>query len=136
MSKHNGLYGTALVFFTVLRKSPSLTEREVEEAHAAVRQTQKDAEGPSKGCGKYDDYAAKERAHIGKYTAEHGPAKGVHHCSKLLGRQFPERTARRLWSEYLQELKKAVHEYADDCTPVIQSLPKGSGKAFAPWRRA
>lgn len=86
------------------KKFPSLTEKEVKEATAGIRQALKDAE--SKGRGKYNQYTAKERAQIGKYAAEHGPARAVRHCSKLLGRQVPETTARRLKSEHLQALKK------------------------------
>ena len=48
------------------------------------------------GRGKYNAYTAQERARIGKYAAEHSPAKTVRHCSKLLGRPVPETTARRL----------------------------------------
>ena len=35
------------------------------------------------GHGMYNAYTAQERAKIGKYAAEHGPAKTVRHCSKL-----------------------------------------------------
>ena len=98
----------------------SLTEKEVEEATSGIRQALKDAE--SKGCGKYNDFTVKERAQIGKYATEHGPARAVRHCSKLLGRQVPETTARRLKSEYLQALKRKERECADDHA-VVQSLP-------------
>ncbi len=66
------------------KKVPSLTENELKEANAAVKQLQEGGDESGKR-GKYNDYTAEERAQIGKYAAEHGPAKAVRHCSKLLG---------------------------------------------------
>ena len=113
------------------KKVPSLTEKEVTEANAGVMQAQKEAETGTSGRarGKYNKYTAEERAQIGKYAAEYGPAKAVRHCSKLLGRQVPQTTARRLKSEYLQELRTMVHKCADDHAPVIGCLPtKAQGR--------
>ena len=53
----------------------------------------------SRSRGKYNDYTSKERALIGKYAAENGPAKATRHFSQLLGRKVPETTARRLKSD-------------------------------------
>lgn len=76
-------------------------DKEIEEANAGVRQAQKDVHTEGKGCSKYNDYMVTERAQIGRYTAEHGPAKAVRQCSKLLGRRISETTARTFRSEYV-----------------------------------
>ena len=67
-----------------LRKSP-------------LRQTSRKNERRSEACarrrylgfgrGKYNEYTPEERAQIGKFAAEHGPAKAVRHFSKLLSRK-------------------------------------------------
>ena len=111
------------------KKVSSLTEKEVKEVNAGIAQAQEEAETVASGRGKYNAYTAQERARIGKYAAEHGPAKAVRHCSKLLGRPVPETTARRLRSVYLQELKTMVCKCADDHAPVVDYLPtKAQGR--------
>ena len=62
-------------------------------------------EEDTSGRGKYNEYMPEEGAQIGKFAAEHGPAKAVRHFSKLLSRKVPETTARRLKAEYLLKLK-------------------------------
>ena len=62
------------------KKVSSFTEKKLKEVNTGILQ---DAEGSSKGFGRYE-FTVKERAQIGKYAAEHGPAKAVHHCSKVL----------------------------------------------------
>lgn len=82
-------------------KVPSLSEEEVHRVNEDVKRTMEQDETSKKGRGKYNDYTAKERAQIGKYAAENGPARAVRHFSSILDRKLPETTARRLKSEYL-----------------------------------
>ena len=65
---------------TLPAKVPSLSEKELERTNADVKQV---LEGDNKGRGKYNEYTSEVRAQIGKYAAEHGPAKAVRHFSKL-----------------------------------------------------
>ena len=54
---------------SLLKKVPSLTEREVKEANTGVMQAQKEAETGASGKvhGKHNEYTAEERAQIGHY---------------------------------------------------------------------
>ena len=76
------------------------------------------------GRGQYNVYTAKERAQIGKYAAENGPAAAVMHFSKALSRNLPETTARRLKAEYLATLKSAAAEDGKKAAVQVISLPK------------
>ena len=77
-----------------------------------------------KGREQYNVYTAKERAQIGKYAAENGPAAAVRHFSKSLSRNLPETTARRLKAEYLATLKSAAAEGGKKAAVQVVSLPK------------
>ena len=99
-------------FFALFAKEICLPHREGgKKANAGVMQAQKEAETGASGKvrGKYNECTAEERAQIGKYAAEHGPAKAVRHCSKLFGRQVPETTARRLKFKYTCSNQIACH---------------------------
>ena len=76
---------------------------------------------------KYNEYTAEERAKIGKYAAENGPARAVRHFSTIMTRKLPESTARRLESEYLVEMKALIKKTTDkelDSLPRVLALPK------------
>ena len=57
-------------------KVPSLSDKQVEKTNAEVKCAQ---EEDISGRGKYNEYTPEERAQIGKFAAEHGPAKAVRH---------------------------------------------------------
>ena len=80
--------------------------------------------------GKYNEYTAEERAHIGKFVAENGPAKAVRHFSDG---KLPESTARRFKLEYLSALKDKVSDHENgvfgDTPPEVTVLPtKAQGR--------
>ena len=93
---------------------------EMKPSQAALTQL----ETPEKGRGQYNVYTAKERAQIGKYAAENGPASAVRHFSKVLGRNLPETTARRLKAEYLVVLKSVAAKGGEKGAVHVASLPK------------
>ena len=75
-----------------------------------------------KGREKYNEYTPEERAMIGKYATENGPARTIHHFSD---RKLPETTARRLKSKYLLVMKSQIKESKVDGTvPQVSSLSK------------
>ena len=61
-----------------------VSDKQVEITNAEVKRAQ---EEDASGRGKYGEYTPEERAQIGKFAAEHGPAKAVRHFSKLLSRK-------------------------------------------------
>ena len=65
-------------------KVPSLSDKQVEKTNVEVKRAQ---EEDTSGRGKYNEYTPEERAQIGKFAAEHGPAKAVRHFSKLSSRK-------------------------------------------------
>ena len=65
--------------------------------------------------GSYMGYTPKERAKIGRYTAENSPARATRHLA------VPE-TITILKSEYRQKLKAMQH--AENTTVMVKSLPK------------
>ena len=85
----------------------SMSRKQVLEVNKIVAGVCKKKEAASSGRGKYNEYTAEERARIGKYAAENGPARAVRHFSHLLGRTIPETTARRLKAEYLASVRSA-----------------------------
>ena len=62
---------------------PLLSEEEVRRMNEEVKRDSK-------------DYTAEERAKIGKYAAENGPARAVRHFSKVLDRKLPKRENRQI----------------------------------------
>ena len=87
-----------------------------------VKHSMEQGESSKGGRGKYNEYTEEERAMIGKYAAENGPARAVRYFSD---RKLPETTARRLKSEYLLAMKtqlKGCKE--DDTVPQVSSLSK------------
>ena len=99
-------------------KVPGLTEEEVERANEEVKRV---IEQKSGRRAKYNDYTPQQRANIGKYAAEHGPTRASHYFTKVLGKDVPESTVRRLRKEYLQKLKLTDNE-----DPQVVTLPKHS----------
>ena len=101
----------------------SLSAKDVQRVNEDVKRAK--LEKPEKGRGHYNIYTAKERAQIGKFAAENGPASAVRHFSKTLGRNLPE-TARRLKAEYLVALKSEATECGKKGSGAVQvaSLPK------------
>ena len=81
-------------------------------------------ETPEKGRGQYNVNTAKERAQIDKYAAESGPASAVRHFSKVLGRNLPKTTARRLKAEYLAARKSVAAKAGKEAAVQVASLPK------------
>ena len=79
------------------KPQPSLTKVEKELVNDFVKESElKKGHKVTK-----HEYTPKERAAIGKYTAENGPSKACKHFTKELGRRIPESTARKLRDEYL-----------------------------------
>ena len=66
-------------------KVPSLSDKQVEKTNAEVKRAQ---EEDTSGRGKHNEYTPEEKAQIGKFAAEHGPAKAARHFSKLLSSKF------------------------------------------------
>ena len=66
-------------------KVPSLSDKQVEKTNAKVMKRVQEED--TSGRGKYNEYTSEERVQIGKFAAEHGPAKAVRHFSKLLSRK-------------------------------------------------
>ena len=108
-------------------KVSSLTCKQVEQANANVKEEYSSRQDRH---GRYSEYMDRERASIGKYTAENGPAKAVQHFSRLLDRTIPETTVQRFKSEYLLRLKTMIHECTDEsAVPAVTSLPtKAQGR--------
>ena len=82
----------------------------------SARENAKAGQKRSATRGTYTSYTPKERAKIGRYATENGPARASRHFS------VPETTARRLKSEYLQKLK-IMRASEDVAVPVVKSLP-------------
>ena len=100
----------------------SLSAKDVEAVNDSVKHAK--LETCEKRRGQYNVYTAKERAQIGKYAAENGPAAAGRHFSKALSRNLPETTARRLKAEYLATLKSAAAEGGKKAAVQVVSLPK------------
>ena len=94
--------------------APPLSLQEKETVKDFVRKS-------NQGRGRYNDYSSEERAAIGRYTAENGPAKASRHFSKTLERNVPESTARKLRDEYLKKLKEVSQDSSASMT--VKSLP-------------
>ena len=78
---------------------PLLTEKELKSANAKVKDCLKRELSKARTPmtrGKYNDYTPEQRAQIGKCAAENGPTRAAKHFSKLMSRNIPEPTARRL----------------------------------------
>ena len=97
---------------------PGLTEKEVKRANEEVKRV---IEQKSGRRAKYNDYTPLQRANIGKYAVEHGPTRASHYFTKVLEKDVPESTVRRLKTEYLQKLKLTDNE-----DPQVVALPKHS----------
>ena len=106
---------------TLPAEVPSLSAKDVQRVNDDVKRAK--LEIPEKGLGQYNVYTAKERAQIGKYAAENGPASAVRHFSKVLGRNLPE-TTRRLKAEYLVVLKSVAANGGEKGAVHVASLPK------------
>ena len=61
------------------KKVSSLTPKQLEIVNQKVQEVKR-----NENCGTYNKYLPEERARIGKYTAEYGPAKASKHFSKSL----------------------------------------------------
>ena len=86
-------------------KVPSFTDEEHRFANKEIKIILKKSSSSDKHRKKYNDYTPEEKARIGRYAAENGPARAVQHCSKEIGKSIPETTARRLKLEYLLKMK-------------------------------
>ena len=106
---------------TLPTEVPSLSAKDVQRVDDVKRAK---LETPEKGRWQYNVYTAKERALIGEYAAENGPASAVRHFSKVLSRNLPETTARRLKVEYLVALKSAAAKGGKKGGVQVASLPK------------
>ena len=94
------------------KTSSSLTIKEKEIVRVFVKKAD------NQGCGKYNDYTSEERAAIGMYAAENGPKRACKHFTKVLEKNVPESTARKLRAEYLRQLKTEVEtDDAKSCSP-------------------
>ena len=112
------------------KESSFLTEKEKDIVSELVANAEKEAQRSVRY-----EYTAEERAAIGKYTAENGPAKACRQFSKTLGKKIPESIARRLRNEYLAKVKE---EICDGSSPgdSIRFTNKEARKAFTSWSRA
>ena len=100
---------------------PSLMGKDVEKVNEGVKCSME--EGGTRKHVKYNDYLATERARIGQYATENGPARAVCHFSKVLDKKVPETTARRLKAEYLGAKKSREEESLEDgSVPLVTSL--------------
>ena len=99
-----------------MRECSALSKRETEQVNERMKQvlvTAGKKHSPTRGS--YADYTPEDRAKIGKYATENGPARATRHFS------VPETTARRLKTEYLQKLKTIC--FSENTVPVVKSLP-------------
>ena len=86
----------------------SLSKKELEQVNETVAaKTVELQRGPGEQLS-YNDYSPEQRAMIGKYAAENGATKASRHFSKVLAKNVPESTARRLRSQYLAALSLKV----------------------------
>lgn len=108
-------------FKRVPTEATSLTEAELQHANDEVTRVLEEGSSTSGKRGKYNDYTPEERAKIGKYAAENGPARAVRHFSKTMSKKLPETTARRLKSAYLAEMKALMKK---NQTEEIESVPR------------
>ena len=69
--------------------------------------------------GKYNSYTPKERAKTGQYAAMYGATSAARYFSGAFSRDLNESTARRLKTEYLQQLKE---KRQSGKTPVVTEL--------------
>ena len=69
--------------------------------------------------GKYNSYTPKERAKIGQHAAIYGATSAARYFTGVFSRDLNESTARRLKTEYLQQLKE---KRQSGKTPVITEL--------------
>ena len=107
----------------------SLSKKELEQVNETVAaKTLEWQRGPStKRSHSYNDYSLEQRAMIGKYAAENGATKACKHYSKVLAKNVPESTARRLKSQYLAALNSKRVETASashGTVPVVSCLTK------------
>ena len=72
---------------------------------------------------KYNAYTPEQRAQVGKYAAENGPARAARHFSTLWNMTVPESSVRRLKTEYLQKVKEVSVKCEENEAPVVASLP-------------
>lgn len=106
-----------LKYFTKERKESStpfptriasLTRPQIQRVNSRVKRSLEERQQSERG--KYNEYTTEERACIGKFVADNGPAKAVRRFSD---RKLPESTARRFKLEYLSALKaillKSLH---------------------------
>lgn len=107
-----------------VRESEHMTRKERKTIDECVKQAiaSEDLEG-SKKRGRYNSYTPEERAVIGKYAAENGPTRAARHYTKTFGHDINESTARKLRSEYLNELKVVKER---DVAGQVVALPKKS----------
>ena len=83
-------------------KCDALSRKETKHMNKRARQTLMPGEQSKVGMkhsvtrGSYTGYTPEERAKIGRYPAENGPARATRHFT------VPETTTRRLKYEYLQ----------------------------------
>ena len=102
---------------------PSLMGKDVEKVNEGAKRSME--EGGTRKRVKYNDYSATERARIGQHAAENGPARAVHHFSKVLDKKVPKTMARRLKAEYLAAMKSRAEESLEDgSVPLVTSVPK------------
>ena len=102
------------------KASSSLTIKEKEIVRVFVKKAEK------QGRGKYYYCIPEERAAIGMYAAENGPGRACKHFTKVLEKNVPESSARKLRAEYLRQLKTEVEtEDAKSSSPCtsIKVLP-------------
>ena len=103
---------------------PSLSLKELEEVNQTVAAKTTELQQASKPRREYNDYTSEQRAMIGKYAAENGATRASRYYSKVLAKNVPESTARRLKSEYLAALKEKVETCSQETLPLVSQLPK------------
>ena len=70
----------------------------------------------------YHSYSSQQRAHIGKYAAQHGPTAASRHFTKLQGHSVAESTACKFRDLYRKELESSRKRHAESL-PTISELP-------------
>ena len=87
-----------------------LRPKEIVEAN---RQVRADTAPQSKKRGPYNKYDDAERAAIGKYACQHGPAAASRRFSRLLGKSISENTVKSIKKAYKEEVRKRPREDPD-----------------------
>ena len=87
--------------------SEVLQPREISEANKQVQAPQQaKSNSGQKKCEPYNKYDDAQRAAIGKYACQHGPAAAARRFSKTLGNSVSKNTVKSIKKAYVEEMQK------------------------------